>query len=243
MKKITLIAFFAVLIIFACKHEMVPPGTSVTPVPVTNPGTVGGTSSGGGSSSASDTVCFNSQVLPLYQSYCGSSGCHSGTRPAHGLDLTTYWNIMAGIQPNSPSSSRFYTILSGGGEDKMPPGSSPQMTSAQITLIAKWINQGALNTTCSATTCDTTLYTYSNSVSNIISTYCFGCHGVAPGSGNVYLGDYASAKNVAATQKQMLLNAINYTSSLSAQNMPPAGKLSDCQILQITTWINKGMPQ
>ena len=242
MKKLTLIAFFATLIFFACKHEMIPAGTTpATPIPVNNPGGSGGT--GGSGSSANDTVCFNSDVLPLYQSYCGSSGCHSGPNPAHGIDLSTYQSIMNGIRPNNTSASRYYTILSGGGDDNMPPRNSPQLSATQIAIIAKWINQGALNTTCTTTTCDTTQYTYTNGVSAIFSTYCYGCHGVAPGTANIYLGDYASAKNVAATQKQQLLNAINYSSAVSAMNMPPAGKLSDCQILKITTWINKGMPQ
>jgi mono/diheme cytochrome c family protein len=129
------------------------------------------------------------------------------------------------------------------GENQMPPANSPQLTTVQIAIIQKWITQGALNTQCVTTVCDTTKFTYTNSVQLIYATYCNGCHGVAPGSANVFLGDYAGAKNIAVTMQQQLLNAINYTSASSAQNMPPGGKLSTCDISTITKWINKGTPQ
>jgi len=127
----------------------------------------------------------------------------------------------------------------------MPPGRSPQLSAAQISTIAKWINQGALNTSsCSvATTCDTTKTTYTNGISQIFATYCNGCHGLAPGSGGVVLSDYNSAKSAGTSLKTNFLNAINYTSPSAAMNMPPAGQLSNCQVKQIEKWINAGCPQ
>jgi uncharacterized membrane protein len=210
---------------------MVAPGTSTTPVIITNPPT-----NGNGPSSPNDTVCFNSQILPLYQSYCGSDGCHSAGTHKEGVILTDYFDIMKGIRANNANSSQYYTIIGG----SMPPKSSPQLTSAQKATILKWINQSALNTNCTALICDTTLTTYNNGISSIFSTYCNGCHGVAPGSGNVILSDYNNAKNAGSTLKQNFLNAINYTAATSSKNMPPAGKLSSCQITQITKWINNG---
>ena len=125
----------------------------------------------------------------------------------------------------------------------MPPGKSPQLTTAQKTTIANWINQGATNATCVVSTCDTTKTTYTNGISTIFATYCNGCHGIAPGSGNVVLSDYASAKAAGTSLKATFINAINYTSTTAAMNMPQSGKLPDCQITQITKWINKGCPQ
>jgi mono/diheme cytochrome c family protein len=240
MKKLTIVFFTIMLTIIACKHEILSPGTNTPPIIITDSGS-GNT--GGSGSTPNDTVCFNSQVLPLYQGYCGSIGCHSGSRPAEGVDLTTYANIMRGISANNPSGSKYFTVLTGSGENQMPPANSPQLTTVQIAIIQKWITQGALNTQCVTTVCDTTKFTYTNSVQLIYATYCNGCHGVAPGSANVFLGDYAGAKNIAVTMQQQLLNAINYTSASSAQNMPPGGKLSTCDISTITKWINKGTPQ
>lgn len=224
------VLFYIGILLFssmACKHQMVAPGTSAAPVPVT------------GNVSTNDTVCFFSEVLPLFQSYCGSSGCHDAATAKEDVVLTDYFNIMKGIRANNPASSEYYTILS----ESMPPRNSPQLTVNQKATILKWINQGALNTVCISTTCDSTKTTYNNGMTALFSTYCNGCHGVSPGSGNVVLGDYINAKNAGTSLKQNFLNAINYTATTSAKNMPPGNKLSSCQINQITTWINNGCPQ
>ncbi|MEI8097551.1 MAG: hypothetical protein WCG74_01905 [Sediminibacterium sp.] len=234
MRKVFFIVGLVLLASIACKHQMVVPGTSTSPIIITNPGT-----GGGSTSNPSDTVCFNSEVLPLYQSYCASAGCHSAASARSGVVTTDYFNIMKGIRANSPNSSKYYTILFNG----MPPRGSPQMTAAQVATIQKWITQGALNTLCVTTTCDSTKTTYSNGISTLFATYCNGCHGVAPGSGNIILGDYTNAKNTGISIKQSFLNDINYAGATAAKNMPPAGKLSSCQILQITKWINNGCPQ
>lgn len=235
----------AVLIIFAiaygCKHDMISPTVDQTPIPVTPPGDTTGTGGGGGN----DSICFESQVLPLYQTYCSrNSGCHSGKGGGgdeEGSDVvtTSYFNIMKGIRAKDTQRSRYYTIITSG---EMPPRNEPSMSQDQLNTIKKWIEQGALNTTCTATTCDTSKYTYTNSASVIFATYCNGCHGIAPGSGNIVLSSYNAAVAAVNKNKQLFLNAINYTAP-AGQNMPQSGKLSDCQIQQLTKWINKGMPQ
>jgi cytochrome c551/c552 len=234
MKKILAIAFISfglILIIYSCKHDMVAIGTNPNPVPI----------NGGGDTTigSSDTVCFSTQVLPLFQSYCGSSGCHNSSSARSGVITTDYFDIMKGIRANSPNGSRYYTVIGGG----MPPRSSSQMSSTQKAIIANWINQGALNTVCSAATCDTTQYTYTNGISQIFATYCVGCHGSASASAGVVLSDYASATAAVTSQGAAFLNSINFTMPSAAQNMPPAAQLSSCQITQITKWINNGMPQ
>ncbi len=234
-QKIIIAALVLFAVAYGCKHQMVQIGTSPTPVPVTPPTD---TSSG----HVSDTVCFQAQVLPLYQTYCArASGCHSGNGGGEGSEvvLTDYWNIMKGIRAKNPSESDYFTRIGHG----MPPKNEPNMSSDQIATIQKWINQGALNTTCSGGTCDTSKYTYTNSASIIFATHCNGCHGVAPGSGNTVLSSYTSAVAAVNNNKQLFLNAINYTAAISAQNMPQGGKLSDCEIQQLTKWVNKGMPQ
>lgn len=191
------------------------------------------------SATSNGTVCFSTQILPLYVTYCAMSGCHNSGSRAEGIELDTYTTIMNGIVANNPNGSRYYTVLGG----KMPPKSSGQLTSTQIALISQWITEGATNTTCTTSTCDTTQYTYTNGISALFANNCNGCHGVAPGSGNVVLSDYASAKTAGTTLKANFLNAVNYSSATTAMNMPPTGQLTACQVTQITKWLNAGCPQ
>lgn len=125
----------------------------------------------------------------------------------------------------------------------MPPRGSPQMSVDQKNIILKWINQGALNTNC-VNTCDTTKFTYNDPIKTILSNSCNGCHGVKPGSGNVYLGDYASAQSYINANKVNFLKVINHDPTIPvAKRMPPSGKMQDCQIGQFAKWINNGFPQ
>jgi len=242
MRKTAILLTMMIVMMYGCTHDHLSPNN--TNPPGTNPGggnTGGGNNNGGGSSS--DTVCFQTDILPLYQTYCASTGCHTGK--ANGGDdenfsLSSYADIKKGIVPFNPGDSRYFTIIQSG---QMPPGHSPKLSAAQINTITKWINQGALNNTCATSTCDTTKTTYTNGISQIFATYCNGCHGVAPGSGNVVLSDYNSAKAVGTSQKTTFIDAINYRSANPAMNMPPAGQLSSCQVTQITKWLNAGCPQ
>jgi len=175
----------------------------------------------------------------LYVSYCASSGCHDVTTHRSGVITTSYSYIMNGIRPKNANGSSFYTIIGNG----MPPQSHAQLSSTQVAVIKKWIDQGALNTNCT-NVCDTTVYTYSGSIQAILTNNCAGCHGTSPGSSNVYIGTYASAKAYISANKTTFNNAINYSTSIAAsKRMPPSGKLVDCKLLQIQKWINNGYPQ
>jgi mono/diheme cytochrome c family protein len=225
MKKIALLAGSLCILIYACKHDMISANVSQTPVPITNP--------------ASDSVCFTAEVLPLFQSYCGSKGCHGSGSAEEGVSLETYFNIMKGISPGNPNNSKYFREITKG---EMPPKNSPQLSSAQVAVIQKWINQGAKNTTC-INACDTSKYTYTNAIQSLLATNCNGCHGSMPGSGGVYLGTLTAAKNYITANKALFLNAINHSATLpAAQRMPPAAKMSDCQVQQLTKWINANMP-
>ena len=226
--------------VYACKHDIInnPNATAADTTLIVAPPIGGGAGTGTTTPAVSDTVCFNTDILPLYSSYCGSAGCHDVNTHKEGIILTDYSHIMNGIRAKQPSSSIYYTIIGG----SMPPRSSPQMTAANVATIKKWIDQGALNTQCT-NVCDTTLFTYSGAVQTILANNCGGCHGNAPGTANVYLGDYASAKSYIAANKTIFLNAINWTSTTAAMNMPQSGKMVACKITQIQKWIQAGYPQ
>lgn len=229
MKK-TISIFMLIALIIACKHTILEPGSI---------GNSGGGTSGGGSTST-DSICFQTEILPMYQSYCASAGCHNSTSRADGIVLVDYTTIMQGIIPGNPTNSKYFKIIT---NNKMPPVGSPQLSSTQIALIQKWITLGALNNTC-PTGCDTSKFTYATAVQTIFANSCNGCHGNAPGSGNVYLGTYAASQTYISANTTLFLKAINHDATLPAiQRMPQGTKMSDCNIKIITKWINAGMPK
>ena len=122
MFRIFCLLFLSAILLFSCKKSSSPPTTNKT------------------------TLCFQTDILPLYQNHCALSGCHDATTARLGVELDSYANIMKGIVPYHPDSSHYYTIVELGA---MPPPSSgkPSMTPGQIDTVAMWINQGATNCT------------------------------------------------------------------------------------------------
>jgi hypothetical protein len=183
-------------------------------------------------------VCFDSQILPVIQSSCTMSGCHtgSGELPA----LSTYEDIRSLVEPGKPIHSKLHKVLTENRilESAMPPKPNDPLNSAQIDAITIWILQGANHTTCNIE-CDTVNVTFNGSILPITDTYCKGCHSGTQPSGGILLVDYASIKT--AVEGGRFVGAIDHSPGYSA--MPQGGdKLSDCNIVQIKKWINQGMP-
>ena len=106
MKKSFSLLFLLVAIIViwtACQHEVINANANLNTdsIVVVIPPTNGGSTNGNTSPSVSDTVCFNSEVLPLYINYCGSAGCHNETSHRDGVITTSYGYIMNGIDRKS----------------------------------------------------------------------------------------------------------------------------------------------
>jgi Cytochrome C oxidase, cbb3-type, subunit III/Planctomycete cytochrome C len=180
-------------------------------------------------------VCFESSVLPIFQSSCAMTGCHNSVSHIEGYALDSYANIVRrGITPGNASQSKLYKVLFASGEDRMPPNGS--LTQAQKDSIKIWINQGAKNTTNCNCNCDDTQFTYVAIIQPIMNTNCVGCH--KPGSlgGNIDLSTYAKV-NIQVTNGK-LLGSVTHASGYVA--MPQGGKLEDCQISQIQKWIDAG---
>jgi len=118
--KYSIIFILATTFLMSCQHDIInivsnyPKDTVfvITPPVITPPGT---------GTTVSDTVCFNTEILPLYVSYCGSAGCHDVASHREGVITTSYGYIMQGIRANNVSKSEYYTIIG----DDMPPRSSP----------------------------------------------------------------------------------------------------------------------
>ncbi len=207
----------------ACKHEI--------------PQTPGGGGSGGGS----NEICFESDILPIFQSNCAKSGCHDAITREEGYRLDNYGNIVAkGIRPGNAAGSKVYRVLLESGNDRMPPPPNAPLSAEQIGKIADWINQGARNSTGCAPVCDTSTFTFSGKVRPILQTHCLGCHNGSTSTGGfIDLSTYDGVKEQA--DLEALMGSISHTAGFSA--MPKNGaKLSDCKIATIRKWIAAGAP-
>jgi uncharacterized membrane protein len=230
MKKI-MIAFVLVAGIFlfvqSCKH--IPP----EPIPPSGGG-------GGGGGTGTSVVCFESEILPLFQSNCAKSGCHDAITAEGEYIFDNYQNIVRKkIVPGNAANSEVYKVLFKSGSDKMPPAPNPDLTAEQKALIGRWINEGAKNTVNCATNCDTTQFKYGANISAIMINYCVGCHGISAPSAGINLSSHAGVAAVAVSGR--LYGSVTHTAGYSP--MPKnANKLSSCQITQIKKWIDAGAP-
>ncbi|MFI5155578.1 MAG: c-type cytochrome [Chitinophagales bacterium] len=237
------ILLLIVLINFSCQHELQWPKNTV---PVTDSTSTTTPSSPtpppslpppiAGSSCSPDSVYFANTILPLISSNCAMSGCHNGLSggDAGQYTLNTYAGIKAIVKAGNPTGSKLVSVIADG---SMPPRGHTALTQAQLTSIETWIGQGALNNTCSASSCDTSNVTYSASVTVILQNYCTGCHSGSAPSGAVNLTTYAGV--LAQVQNGKFWGDISHTTGYNA--MPVGGtSLSDCDLNIINSWIKKG---
>ncbi|MFM1897952.1 MAG: hypothetical protein RL577_192 [Bacteroidota bacterium] len=213
----TFLLIVAVLAVASCKHES------------QNPDAPTGTA---------DDICFERDILPIFQSNCAMSGCHDASTQADGVQLTSYSTIMntGEIEPGKPNSSEAYREIANG---KMPPYGYTPLSQAQKDLLYKWIADGAKNGVDCPSTCDSNTYTYSGAVSKIMAQRCVGCHSGSNASGGIDLSSHAAVK--AQATRGALLGSIQGKSPWKF--MPQGGtSLSDCEIAQIRKWMEAGTP-
>lgn len=91
--------------------------------------------------------------------------------------------------------------------------------------------------------CDTTVsISYHSDIVNILQQNCYRCHAVdkyAFAGGNNRLDSFPSVQIMVFNG--LLLKAINHSPGVVP--MPyDGGKLSDCDIMKITAWVNRGAP-
>ena len=225
--KILLVLFIASgVVFFSCRHEVIP-----------EPPPSGGGGTGGGGS-GTGKVCFESDVLPIFQSTCAKAGCHDKASAKEGYVLDTYANIIKkGLVPGKATSSELYKVLFKTGNDRMPEPPNPELTVAQKNIIGTWINEGAENTVNCGSSCDTTKFTFAANVNPILQNNCTGCHNASNAQGGVNLVGYSAVKVYADNGK--LYGSIAHLSGYKP--MPQgAAKLSDCNIRVVQKWIQAG---
>ncbi len=98
-------------------------------------------------------VSFKTQIQPILTARCTS--CHSGEKPRGKISLASYASMMSAkavsgkgplVIPGGPYQSRLYIVCSTNQPQfRMPPDTTkiPALSTDELTLLIKWINQGA----------------------------------------------------------------------------------------------------
>ncbi|MBU8892983.1 MAG: hypothetical protein KOO66_09405 [Bacteroidales bacterium] len=182
--------------------------------------------------------CFEREVLPILLSSCATTNCHDAITHEGDYIFSSYTSLMESgklVVPYSGSTSKLVKVLTGNAEDIMPPPPQDPLTADQIAIITDWIDNGAINEVCE-TLCDTTIFTYSEAISDLIVNNCKGCHSGSSPSGGVSLTTYDQVKLIADDGRLLeTIKALN-----GRPLMPPSGSLSNCQIRQLEKWIEAG---
>ncbi len=216
------------LAVLACQHD----SSEDTLLP-SNP------NNGGENTCDPNVVYFEQQILPILASSCAQPDCHDATDPESNVNLSNYASIMQEVTPGNPNTSDLWEVITDDdAEDRMPPVGENPLSDQQINLITQWINQGALNNSCS-NSCNPSAFTFNTTIHPTLTNYCQGCHsGTNPDAG-LTLINYEQIQTIAADGR--LMHAINGTGGIT--QMPfQSNPLSDCQKQQIQSWVNAGSP-
>ena len=85
---------------------------------------------------------FAAFMSPLMTAQCATSNCHSTSRQAGGINLSSYTTIKSFITSNK--SVFLGSIKHSAGFSQMPDGGA-KLSDCNITKIETWINNGLLN--------------------------------------------------------------------------------------------------
>ena len=96
-----------------------------------------------------DTVSFSTDILPILNAECNTSGCHSGTLPGVNLNLEPCHAFTELMKPGSgyidtvnPKYSVLYAQMNSTSYPMPPTG---KLDKCRIDLVLKWIRQKAKN--------------------------------------------------------------------------------------------------
>ena len=94
-----------------------------------------------------EKITYDDHVKPIFNRRCAT--CHNGQKKSADLDLTNYTNMIQGgssgdsIEPGDAASSFLYMLITHEESPEMPPGGT-KIPAAEISMIEKWIDLGAL---------------------------------------------------------------------------------------------------
>lgn len=226
-KALIFLILTGIITLYACRH--IPPASDQSVVGANNTGS---------------SFCFAMDILPIFQAKCATSGCHDISTQAKGYLLDSYDHILnKDIRPYDATDSKIYQSLFADPTDvhhHMPTPGRPQLSETEKSIIGRWINQGAQNTTnCGAfATCDSTQYTYMANIKPIINI-CITCHRPPSPPDGWDLTTYEGVKLIALNG--LLVKVVTHDPGVDSmpKNLP---KLSNCNIAQIKKWVAAGAP-
>lgn len=228
--QVPLLILFTVLGFMACKHDIPEPPSETgngTPPPTV--------------SCDEDSVYFQEQILPLFQSSCAVPGCHDAGTQEDDIILDSYSNIIntGDVEAGDLDAGKIYEkITESDPDDIMPPPPNNPLSSDEINLIATWIMQGAQNNSCPSALCDTTDVSFSGHIQPLVQQFCEGCHSGGSPQAGLTLTNYSEISGIA--------NSGSFMSAITGQNgftpMPLNSSLSSCQIRMVELWVENGAP-
>lgn len=146
-------------------------------------------------------ICFESEVLPIFQNSCGVSNCHDQKTAKNGYIYNNYDNIIKGVNPGNAMSSKTYLSLIDYRSGNIMPPDKP-LTLEERSLIRLWIEQGAKNSTYTDSLtdpADTSSWTnpracFNRDILPILQSSCAfsGCHDQISQAGERILTDYTN---------------------------------------------------
>tara|TARA_R110002072_G_scaffold125612_4_gene261834 strand:- start:2343 stop:3056 length:714 start_codon:yes stop_codon:yes gene_type:complete len=220
-----------ILLMASCKHDPFPgpPASSNAIVDSTNSNVCD-----------PDTVYFANDILPILISNCAYSGCHDAATSQDGVTLNNFQNTVntGDVRAGDLSGSDLYEVITENDPDKiMPPPPNTALTQSQISLIGKWILQGAQNLNCNS--CDSSDLRYNGNIQPIINQNCVNCHGGANPQAGLLLNNYQNVRS--AILNNNLREKINDEANFTV--MPPGGKMNACDLERMNAWINASYPE
>jgi uncharacterized membrane protein len=200
-----------------------------------------------------DTICFSKDVLPIFQNSCGKVGCHDGSE--EGFDARSYESIMQSITPGNAQKSDAYRAITSVYFNTMPPSPNAPLTKEQRTLIATWINQGAMKTICESSpvppdngNSQSDTVCFSQTILPVLQSNCAvtGCHDPVTKIEGLNLSSYATIMSKSETVvpfnpgESKIYQSIIKLSGEDRMPPYPRARLTSTQIQQINTWISEG---
>ena len=203
-----------------------------------------------------ETICFEKQILPIFQNSCATSGCHDAYRNESGYNFSDYAGIMSAIEAGSSAKSKAYQAITSKYEGLMPPGSP--LPQDKRMLIRLWIDQGAQETSCTENVTDTSgnaiveqqsgtsWACFDRDIKPILQNTCAvsGCHDAATHEEGVDLSSYSSVLRVVneGDPSRSKLYSVITRNQNSEEFMPPKpySPLSQAAIDTIYSWISRG---
>ena len=94
-----------------------------------------------------DPVRYSTAIAPILRTYCVS--CHSRVEAQNGLSLQAPDDILKGgenglvLDSAAPANSKLLKVITGTGDDHMPPADEPQPSMEELAVLTQWIAEGA----------------------------------------------------------------------------------------------------